>query len=261
MAAYLKSSADYGLDAPATVRNLFVSGGICLAIWASAAVGLWPGVIVGIPIAMMVLPAGLALVATGAGMIWYSRIGKRRARERLLDSLTWTGAERVLDVGCGRGLMLIGAAKRLTTGRAIGIDIWQGEDLTGNSSEGTLHNARLEGVADRVEVQTSDMRQLSFADESFDVVVSCAALHNLYQADQRRQAVCEIARVLKPGGHAVISDIRHSREYLDAFAADNCQEVRRFTSFAKTFSLMLLTWGSLRPMSFTVKKGFESRQR
>ena len=93
MAAYLKSSADYGLDAPAAVRNLFVAGAICLAIWASATVGLWPGQILGVPLAFMMLPPGIALFATGTGMVWYSRVGKRRARERLLDSLTWTGAE------------------------------------------------------------------------------------------------------------------------------------------------------------------------
>jgi len=38
----------------------------------------------------------------------------------------------VLDVGCGRGLLLIGAARRLTTGKAVGVDIWQAEDRVGN---------------------------------------------------------------------------------------------------------------------------------
>jgi cyclopropane fatty-acyl-phospholipid synthase-like methyltransferase len=44
----------------------------------------------------------------------------------------WKGDEAVRDVGCGHGLMLVGAARRLTTGKATGIDIWQAEDLTGN---------------------------------------------------------------------------------------------------------------------------------
>jgi len=38
-------------------------------------------------------------------------VGKVRERERLLDTLTWRGDEQVLDLGCGRGLMLIGAAR------------------------------------------------------------------------------------------------------------------------------------------------------
>ena len=101
-------------------------------------------------------------------MAWDSKFGKVRERERLLDLLTWKGGERVLDVGCGRGLLLIGAAKRLTTGTAAGIDLWQQEDLSDNRPEATLENARLEGVANRVEVHTADMRELPFPDGSFD---------------------------------------------------------------------------------------------
>jgi cyclopropane fatty-acyl-phospholipid synthase-like methyltransferase len=65
-------------------------------------------------------------------MIWDSKVGKLWARDRLLDGLELRGDETVLDVGCGRGLLLIGAAKRLTTGKAPGVDIWQAEDLSGN---------------------------------------------------------------------------------------------------------------------------------
>src|SRR5204863_957440 len=128
-----------------------------------------PG-LVGVGFAM-----GTTFTVTGLWMVYTSKIGKVRARERLLDRLTWTGGERVLDVGCGRGLMLIGAAKRLTAGKATGIDIWQAEDLSGNRPEATLLNAEREGVADRVEVETADMRDLPFPDGSFDVAVSCSA--------------------------------------------------------------------------------------
>jgi arsenite methyltransferase len=128
-------------------------------------------------------------------MLWDSKIGKLRSREHLLRRITWTGEERVLDVGCGRGLMLIGVAKRLTTGMATGIDIWQTEDLSGNRPEATLENARREGVLDRIEVRTGDMRQIPFADNTFDVVVSRAAIHNLYETGDRAQAISEIARV------------------------------------------------------------------
>lgn len=113
-------------------------------------------------------------------MIWDSKVGKLRTREHLLGRITWKGDERVLDVGCGRGLMLIGAAKRLASGEATGIDLWHAEDLSGNRPEATLENARREGVTEKIRVETGDMRQLPFADASFDVVVSRAAIHNLY---------------------------------------------------------------------------------
>lgn len=65
-----------------------------------------------------------------------------------------------MDVGCGRGLLLNAAARRLTPGKAIGIDLWQSVDQSGNRPEATLANARLEGVAGLVEVKTGDMREL-----------------------------------------------------------------------------------------------------
>jgi ribosomal protein L11 methylase PrmA len=92
------------------------------------------------------LVAGLAMTFTGTWMAWSSRVGKLREREQLLDRIAWRGDEAVLDVGCGRGLLLVGAAKRLRAGHATGIDLWQAEDLAGNRPEATLENARLEGV-------------------------------------------------------------------------------------------------------------------
>lgn len=104
--------------------------------------------------------------------------------------------------------MLIGAAKRLTTGHATGIDIWQDVDQANNSVAATLRNAELEGVS--VDVRDGDARQIPFGDATFDVVVSSLALHNIDNAKEREQALGEIARVLKPGGHAAIFDIRHA---------------------------------------------------
>lgn len=123
------SRADYGLDAPPVVRNLLVAAVFGLGLWASAAAHLWSGAI-RVPLGadelrVIVAPAGVSIgvacLAMALWMIWSSRIGKVRERERLLDTLTWSGQERVLDVGCGRGLMLVGAAKRLRSGRAVGI--------------------------------------------------------------------------------------------------------------------------------------------
>jgi ubiquinone/menaquinone biosynthesis C-methylase UbiE len=141
-------------------------------------------------------------------MAWGSRVGKLQLRDKIIRSFSWRGDERVLDVGCGHGLMLLAAAKRLTSGRAVGIDVWSQVDQADNSAAATLENARLEGVADRVEVLDADVRKLPFPDASFDVVLSSFVIHNLSRASDRRQVVQEIARVLRPGGELAIAAIR-----------------------------------------------------
>ncbi len=258
---------DYGLDAPGVVRNLFVIGGLCLAIAASVWLGFWSGVLATPRVAGIQLrfPLGQAapwiassLLAMGIWMVWESRVGKIRGREKLLDQISWNGNEHVLDVGCGRGLMLVGAAKRLTSGLATGIDIWQSEDLSGNRPEATLENARREGVEDRIEVKTADMRKLPFPDDAFDVVLSSVAIHNIYSPEGRAEAISEIARVLKPGGQAVIDDIRHGREYATAFRKYSC-DVSFTGSRVGSLFLSLVTFGSLRPATLLIRRKFVSR--
>ena len=256
-------SPDYGLDAPKVVRNLLLGGGIGLLLWAIGALGIWSGEIavgpiagvrVRFPLTSTGLWAGMGFTAMGIWMIWSSRVGKIKRRERLMERIAWTGHEQVLDVGCGRGLMLIGAAKRLTSGRAIGIDIWQADDLSGNRPGAVLDNARREHVTDRVEIGTADMRRLPFPGGTFDVVLSCEAIHNVYSADGRAEAISEIARVLKPGGYALIEDIRHHTEYAATFAEHGCADIRRVGSRVGTVLLAVLTMGSLRPATLLVRK-------
>lgn len=254
---------DYGIDAPLVVRNLALSGGALLLLGVLTIAGVLPREVVlppgakeGLRIGLlgMWLGAGGGLSAAACWMLWGSRVGKLRERERLLDKIEWRGDERVLDVGCGRGLVLVGAAKRVRSGSAVGIDLWQKEDLSGNRPEVPLQNAALEGVAPRVSVQTADMRKIPFADASFDVIVSRAAIHNLYSADDRVTAIREIARVLRPGGRALISDIRHHGEYARTFAQSGCRQVRLLDSQVIGALCAIVTFGALRPNTLLATK-------
>ncbi len=250
-------SPDYGVDAPGVIRNLLLVAVIGFFLWLTAALGWWSGDLAGfgarLPLSHIAPWPAASCFLMALWMLWDSRIGKMRNRETLLDTIRWKGTERVLDVGCGRGLMLVGAAKRLTTGTASGIDLWQAEDLSGNRPEATLDNAEAEGVHERVDVQTADMRKIPFPDATFDVVVSCSAIHNIYDAPGRGQAIAEIARVLKPGGAAIIDDIRHGREYARSFEANGCSAQSIGSGVLSAF-LAVLTMGSLRPATVLVRK-------
>ncbi|MFX7883251.1 hypothetical protein ABTK06_19820, partial [Acinetobacter baumannii] len=77
----------------------------------------------------------------GIAMLAYGLKGKYRTRDLMLSKIKWTGNENVLDIGTGQGLLMNGAAKYLTTGKSIGIDIWSSKDLSDNSISRTLANA------------------------------------------------------------------------------------------------------------------------
>lgn len=226
MAAPEKATPDYGLDAPLLVKRMFTR-----AAW-TAAVGIavfvinrveYPGP-AGRLLAVLCAIA-VCFCAVGGAMIWSSRTGKLALRDKLLDSLELTGEEKVLDAGCGLGLMAIGAAKRLKSGRVTGVDSWDPAVLSGNSADAAKVNAKLEGVADKVRFETGDIRKLVYPEKNFDVAVSVVAIHNLGGREDRDKAVGEMWRVLKPGGRLLIFDVFHVSEYAAVLREAGAEEV------------------------------------
>jgi arsenite methyltransferase len=205
---------DYGLDAPVVVKRMFTRGGWAFAVAIAMYIinhEQYPDVSLRILTVLGII--GAIFWGQGAFMIWSSRVAKLSLRDRLLDSIQFKGDEKVLDVGCGRGLMLIGAAKRLKSGKATGIDIWNQQDLSGNSADAVKQNAKIEGVSDRVRIETGDARKLVYPDANYDVVMSTLAIHNISEKADRDTAVREMWRVLKPGGRLLIYDIFHASAY------------------------------------------------
>lgn|SRR5262249_38520980 len=120
----MRGRLHYGIDSPAKVLTA-LAGGACSA----AAIVYLRGSphLFGIfrcPLWVGAAAVGIYHTVMAIGMLHYSLCGKLRLRDRLLRSLSWSGHVQVLDVGCGRGLLLVGAARRATDGRAIGIDRW-----------------------------------------------------------------------------------------------------------------------------------------
>jgi arsenite methyltransferase len=197
--ATMRPPGSYGFDAPRLliVPVLLIVAGVVQGAWSHR---VWPIV-------------GAALVIGCCGLGYYaSRRGKFVVWSRLLDDQHLTGAEQVLDLGCGRGAVLILAARHLSTGRATGVDLWRA-DQSGNSADATRRNATAAGVADRVELHTADIAELPFPDGSFDLVVSSLVVHNLSTAAARGRAIDEAVRVLRPGGRLMIADLRATGAY------------------------------------------------
>jgi arsenite methyltransferase len=191
----------YGIDAPflLPVFGLFVLVNI-LEGWHSGAI--WPWL------------AALFLTACAGFGLYASIRGKFVVWAKLLDGLALRGDEQILDIGCGRGAVLLMAAQHLTSGRAVGVDIWRKQDQSGNAEESTRRNAVAEGVSDRIELHTADMTSLPFENNSFDVVVSSLAIHNIKTKAARDRAIDESVRVLRPGGRLLIVDIFATHQYV-----------------------------------------------
>lgn len=206
---------NYGVDAPVVIRNLLVIGFLLLLI-ALALPPLWSSP-VSLIIANTVFFPGICLLIAAIWMWLYGKFGKFRQRDRILELHAWRGDEMVLDVGTGLGLLMIGAAKRLTTGKSYGIDIFNTDDLSGNQLEQLKVNTELEHVEQKTVIVEADIVHNNFETDFFDVIVSNLCLHNIYNQDDRKKACGEIYRILKPGCRAIISDFKHTGEYAKHF--------------------------------------------
>lgn len=121
----------------------------------------------------------------------------------------------MLDVGTGRGLLAIAAAKIAC--RVTAVDAWSNWDLAGNNRERLEINIVSEKVTN-IKVTDGDVRELVFSNDTFNIVVSNFVIHNIKDRVERKQAIDEMWRVLRPQGCLVISDIRHQKEYVQVLA-------------------------------------------
>ncbi|GAC1646628.1 MAG: class I SAM-dependent methyltransferase [Acidobacteriaceae bacterium] len=234
--------ADYGIDAPGVIRNLALVGIALLIVVAVTPPSVKLGPIIFLFHPMFVGTAILCIVEAVL-MVLYAKRGKFIHRDKMMEMVDWRGDEKVLDVGTGRGLLLVAAARRLTNGRAVGIDIWNTADLSGNSLERSQKNLVLEGVSAKCELRSEDASKMSFADDEFDVVVSNLCLHNIYDKAARQQACREIVRVLKPGGVALISDYKLTGEYAKLFRSVGLEVQRTGLKAFTTFPPLRIVTG------------------
>lgn len=125
-------------------------------------------------------------------------LGVGRVHRRLLEQAALRPGQRVLEIGCGTGNLLL-AAKRAQRGAVVvGLD----PDLSALAR--AQRKARRRGLAVQLDRGYAD--ELPYADGSVDVVLSSFMLHHV-AADEREPAMREVLRVLRPGGALHLVDI------------------------------------------------------
>jgi ubiquinone/menaquinone biosynthesis C-methylase UbiE len=123
-------------------------------------------------------------------LAWVQRVTYQPVHDAVLRALRETGAARVLDVGCGTGLLAARLRRELPGTRFVGLDY----------SHGMLHHARERDAA--VAWVHADALRLPLRDAAFDAVLSTEAFH--WFPDQRA-ALAEFHRVLGPGGRILVA--------------------------------------------------------
>ena len=122
---------------------------------------------------------------------------------RLIDKAELRHGERIVDIGCGTGKVPILAADFVRPGGEVfGVDA--------SAEMIALSRKRARDANAEIEFRRSAMEELPFADDSFDVVLSCQALHHV-PLDAKCKALAEMRRVLRPGGRLVLLD--HGKPY------------------------------------------------
>jgi arsenite methyltransferase len=245
---------DYGIDVPGLVR-FFLTAGFVSAICAVLAAFIVNSTSLWVMLTKLLFTtAAIYLLGMGCLMLFWSKFTKVWTRENILDLVSWRGNEQVLDVECGRGLMLIGAARRLTTGQVIGIDIWEAKDQSSNSLQAVLENLQIAGVQNKAEVRRADCRSLPFEDQSFNVVVSHWVVHNLSSEDDRNRAISEMVRVLRLEGILILCDIEHRVSYLNYIRKLGLKDSKMIFEPVADAILGSLSFGSFRPNTITATK-------
>ena len=120
-------------------------------------------------------------------------------RNTYLDLLQIAPGERVLDVGCGTGVVTRAVARRVaSSGQVVGVD--PSPTMLAVARE----IAEREGLAEQIEFQVGDARALPVDDAAFDVVLAITALSHTTDAER---AIPELLRAVRPGGRVGVFDI------------------------------------------------------
>lgn len=123
-------------------------------------------------------------------------LGGLKATRELMELCNIDKDEYVLDVGCGVGATPCYLAKKQRC-KVVGIDV------SATMIDLSKERAKREGVEDKVEFRVADAQDLPFDDYTFDSVVAESVI--VFTGDKRR-AIGECARVVKPGGHVGLNE-------------------------------------------------------
>lgn len=172
----------------------------------------------------------------------------------LIHELELKGDERILDVGCGPGVLSVEIAKRLKSGHITGLDLSE-------KMIALAKNLAKDHLLDNVRFEKADALNLRFPEGAFDVVISTSVLH---WVKHPQKFISEIYRVLKKGGKLGLTSRGPDcyREFLQAFSAVTRKYPQYFPLDSPSAYMGVRIYSDdelekeLEPVGFKIKKRF-----
>jgi len=153
-----------------------------------------------------------------------------KIHDLIVSKLNSQRKEKILDIGSGSGSLIIKLAKTFPEAALTGIDYWGGNWEYSRTQ--CQQNAKIEGVADRIDFLKASAAELPFSDNEFDSIVSCLTFHEVKDRKNKPEVMKEALRVLKPGGEFVFLDLfmdekifGDEKELLNALKKDGVSEL------------------------------------
>ena len=129
------------------------------------------------------------VLSMGTDILWRRKVGRIVSR--------WN-PEHVLDVATGTGDLALEIQKRCPEAKVLGTDFCP--EMLAHATEGGVKETKVE-----------DAMNLSFEDNTFDVVTAAFGLRNM---EDWQKALREMGRVIKPGGHLLVLDFSQPSGFL-----------------------------------------------
>lgn len=225
-------AGEYGVDSP-FIPVSSVIGAIAVLVYGFAAR----------PVLSLMLFLAALLLAQAFLFLRTSRQGKFVTWERIVDDLQLNGDEKVLDAGCGLGMVLLTMAQQLPKGEAVGVDEWELRDPSGQARQIVDDNAKLLKVAKRVSFIEAPLSDLPFENDSFDVVTSNSVIQAQSEKAVRADIVRELYRVTKPGGRLRFTGIHNTNEYAAVLHEEGAVDlIHRRLGFNSWFGNPAYSW-------------------
>ena len=139
-----------------------------------------------------------------------------------LEHFSFTGSERVLDIGCGGGATLHRIAEKITTGHLTGAD------YSPVSVELSTRNNQEYVNSGKMNITEASVESLPFNDNSFDRIIT---VESFYFWPDHQENLREVYRVLdKDGVFLIVADV-----YGDAELSEESMEgIRKYSLYNPT---------------------------